>query len=229
MIASTGNGNLPDPRRIHLFVFDLDGTLIDSKLDLALAVNATRQQYTLGPLLHEKIYGYIGDGARMLIQRSLDDSTTEEQIDDALRFFIRYYSEHALDNTVPYPGVAEGLERLGSDGHLLTVLTNKPVLISRDILSRMGLAKYFRVVYGGNSFETKKPDPLGLEMILRECNAQAEETLMVGDSPVDIHTARNAGVWACAVSYGLGSHLLGDAPPDLRVDSLAELAAWAQD
>jgi len=211
--------------RLRLFIFDLDGTLIDSKLDLALAVNATRAAFRLGPLPHEQIFGYIGDGAPLLVRRALDHTEDDALVEQALGFFLRYYREHMLDNTVAYPGVREGLAALDADGRVLTILTNKPVRISREILAGLGLAGHFRLVYGGNSFERKKPDPMGVEVILRETQANKDEALVVGDSEIDVLTARNAGTRVCGVTYGLGSHLLDDYPPDLRVDSLTELAA----
>lgn len=212
---------------MRLYVFDLDGTLIDSKLDLALSVNVTRKEFGLDPLAHDAIFSHIGGGARTLIHRSLDGNATEQTVDRALEFFIYYYHDHALDHTAPYPGVRAGLERLSSDDRPLVILTNKPVRISRHILGKLKLDGFFRGVYGGNSFETKKPDPLGLQTILREYGAAPEETLMVGDSPTDIETARNAGTWACGVTYGIQSHELDDAPPDFTVDSLTDLATWA--
>ena len=217
----------PDPSRIRLLVFDLDGTLIDSKLDLALAINATRQEYGLGDLSHEQIFGFIGDGARALIQRSLNPSSSEKKIDEALWFFIRYYSAHSLDNTAPYPGVREGLDRLSGDGRVLTVLTNKPERISRSILAGMELDRHFRVIYGGTTFETKKPDPEGLNATIEKCGSSPGETLVIGDSPIDVRTARSAGAWVCGVTYGIASHALGETPPDFSVDSLEELADWA--
>ena len=218
----------PDPhlwRHLRVFIFDLDGTLIDSKLDLALAVNATRSQFGFGPLPHEQIYGYIGQGAPMLIRRALNHSEDDALVEPALAFFLTYYRQHMLDNTVPYPGVREGLAQLAEGDRILTVLTNKPVRFSRDILAGLGLGHYFRAVYGGNSFERKKPDPMGVEAILRETETQKEDALVVGDSEIDVLTARNAGTWVCGVTYGLGSHRLDDYPPDLCVSSLTELAA----
>lgn len=217
-----------EPRALRVFVFDLDGTLIDSKLDLALSVNATRDYCGLPALPHETIFSYIGDGARMLIQRALGEAAGPPQIDRALEFFLGYYREHMLDNTVAYPGVREGLEHLYSHGRVLGVLTNKPVRFSQEILKGLGMSGLFRFVYGGNSFERKKPDPMGMGVVLREIAASPPEAMMVGDSPIDVQTARNAGTWACGVTYGLASHLLPDNPPDLQVDSLIELAEWVR-
>jgi len=135
-------------------IFDLDGTLLDSKLDLALSVNAAMAEMVRSKLPHETLYGLVGDGAPMLIQRSLGNGASEEECKRALGFFVRYYREHALDNTVPYPGVREGLELLGEMP--MAVLTNKPERVSRFILERLGLASYFRRIYGGNTFERKK-------------------------------------------------------------------------
>jgi len=208
---------------VQAIIFDLDGTLIDSKLDLALAVNATLEHLGRQPLEHERIYGYVGNGAPALVRRALGEGVTDEQARGGLSFFLSYYHDHMLDNTVTYPGVREGLEQLA--GRSMAVLTNKPVRFSRAIIDGLGLARYFRYVYGGNSFERKKPDPMGVEALLRDFGAGPREALVVGDSEVDMQTARNAGTWACGVTYGLGSARLPDFSPDLLVDSLTEIPA----
>ena len=214
-----------DWQRLRLFIFDLDGTLIDSKLDLALAVNATRARFGLGPLPHEQVFGYIGDGAPMLVRRALDHTAADALVEQALAFFLPYYRAHMLDNTVAYPGVREALAALDAGGRVLTVLTNKPARISREILAGLGLVSHFKLIYGGNSFERKKPDPMGVKAILRETGATKGESLVVGDSEIDVQTARNAGVRVCGVTYGLGSDRLRDHSPDRLFDNLTELAA----
>jgi phosphoglycolate phosphatase len=206
---------------VRALIFDLDGTLIDSKLDLALAVNAVLAEMGRGPLSHEQIFGYIGNGAPSLIARALGDGATEEECRRGLEFFIQYYSIHKLDNTVLYSGVRETLDALS--GMPMAVLTNKPVGASRGILQGLGLAETFQIIYGGNSFERKKPDPMGVEIILREFGATPAEAMFVGDSEIDVQTARNAGTWVCGVTYGFGSHRLAEFPPDLLVDNLTEL------
>jgi len=206
---------------VRALIFDLDGTLIDSKLDLALAVDATLAEMGCPALPHEQIFGYVGRGAPMLIQRALGDGTSELESQRALQFFLAYYREHMLDNTVAYPGVREGLQKLA--GFQMAVLTNKPVRFSRDILEGLGLAGYFEYIYGGNSFERKKPDPMGIQILLRDFGATPREAMLIGDSEVDVLTARNANTWACGVTYGLGSARLADYPPDILVDSLVEL------
>ncbi|MBI3669033.1 MAG: HAD-IA family hydrolase [Acidobacteria bacterium] len=128
-----------------------------------------------------------------------------------------------LDNTVTYPGVREGLAQLAR--FPMAILTNKPVRFSRLIIEGLGLASYFQYIYGGNSFETKKPDPQGTQVLLRDFGAAPREAMIVGDSEIDVLTARNAGTWACGVTYGLGSARLADYPPDLLVGSLTELPA----
>jgi phosphoglycolate phosphatase len=207
--------------RVRCLIFDLDGTLIDSKLDLALAVNATLEHMGRPPLPHETIYRYVGNGAQMLVQRALGREATPQEAESGLAHFLAYYREHMLDNTVTYPGVREGLELLVD--RPMAVLTNKPVRFSNWILEGLGLSRYFRYVYGGNSFEKKKPDPIGVEVLLRDLQLAPRETMMVGDSDVDVRTARNSGIWACGVSYGLGTEGMQAAPPDLMVDSLVEL------
>jgi phosphoglycolate phosphatase len=208
---------------VHVLIFDLDGTLIDSKLDLAHSVNAMLEHMGRAPLAHETVYSYVGNGAPMLVRRALGEGATDAECDKGLAHFLTYYREHMLDNTVTYPGVREGLEQL--KGKAMAVLTNKPVRFSEEILNGLGLARYFQFVYGGNSFERKKPDPMGVEIILRDFAAAPSDAMMVGDSDVDIRTARNSGIWACGVSYGLGTESLRLHPPDIMLDSLDELPA----
>src|ERR1019366_7627957 len=130
---------------VRALIFDLDGTLIDSKLDLALAVNAALAELGRGALPHEQIFSYVGQGAPSLISRALGDGATEEECLRALEFFIQYYSLHKLDNTILYPGVRETLDALS--GMSMAVLTNKPVRASRGILEGLGLDSYFRFIY----------------------------------------------------------------------------------
>lgn len=207
---------------VRFLVFDLDGTLIDSELDLAHSVNATLAHMGRAPLLHHQIFSYVGQGAPRLIEQALGQGATAEECRQGLEFFLAYYRDHMLDNTITYPGVREGLAAL--EGLTMAVLTNKPARFSQRIIERLGLAPYFRFIYGGNSFETKKPDPAGMQVLLRNFEAEAKQVMLVGDSEVDVQTARNAGTWACGVSYGLGSEGLAASPPDLLVDSLVELA-----
>ena len=210
---------------IQLLVFDLDGTLIDSKEDLALSVNAVREWMGMPRLPNETVASYVGQGVPTLIRRALANGAagevTEEAVQEATAFFLDYYRAHMLDNTVAYDGVREALEELG--GRKLAVLTNKPVAFSRAILAGLKLADYFAFVYGGNSFEQKKPDPVGVIKLMSDTGALPRETVMVGDSDTDVLTGRNAGVWTCGVTYGLGSHTLERVAPDVLVGDLREL------
>ncbi len=211
-------------KKIKLVIFDLDGTLIDSELDLATAVNAMLRHYGRKELPLKVIDTYIGDGAPMLIRRALGDPAHGEFLQDALNYFLLYYRDHKLDNTYPYQGIKPALQQIGNGERKLAVLTNKPVKASQGILAGLGLADNFFQVYGGNSFETKKPDPLGANTLMREAGTQPDETVMVGDSGVDILTARNAGLWSVGVTYGFAPQTLEQVPPDVLVDTPAELA-----
>ncbi len=211
---------------MDLLIFDLDGTLIDSRLDLANAVNATRAHMGMPALENERVYTYVGNGAPVLIRRSLGDQATEAEVEEGLEFFLEYYREHALDFTALYPGVRTALDRLMEAGKKMAVLTNKPVRMSRAIVDGLGVGRHFFQVYGGNSFEFKKPNPIGVDALIREVGAVRERTAMIGDSIVDVQTGRNARVFCCAVTYGFQPETLTDPAPDLLVDRMEEFADW---
>jgi phosphoglycolate phosphatase len=211
---------------MDLLIFDLDGTLIDSKLDLAHAVNATRRHMTMPELEHERVYSYVGNGAPVLIRRALGAEASEAQVQEALEFFLEYYRDHYLDYTVLYPGIRESLDRFRDAGKRMAVLTNKPVRISKAIIDGLGVHDHFYQVYGGNSFDFKKPNPIGIETLTRESGISAAQSLMIGDSNVDIQTAKNAGIASAGVTYGFLPESLADPAPDHLFDSMPELANW---
>jgi len=225
--------------RLKLLVFDLDGTLIDSAQDLCNSVNATLAEFGYSPLADPAIAGFVGNGAPMLMRRSLAlagktpiGSIDEEQFAKAYQFFLQYYREHKLDFTYAYAGVLEALKALhalhdapGAPSRVMAVLTNKPVRPARGICEGLGLAGYFVHIYGGDSFSVKKPDPLGLRSLMEETGAGPEETIMIGDSQVDVQTARNAGTWSLGCAFGFGPQNIMSTPPDVLVDSAAE---WTQ-
>lgn len=208
-----------------LCIFDLDGTLIDSRLDLATAVNATRSEMGMSPLDHPLIFSYVGNGAPVLIRKAMGPDAPEADVQRALEFFLAFYRDNAVVHTVLYPGVRESLERLHASGASLSVLTNKPVRISESIMKTLGLAPILTRIYGGNSFEQKKPHPIGIDTLRAESGAEPNDTWMVGDSIVDMQTARNAGVNACGVTYGFQPETLAACPPDLLVDRMEDFAA----
>jgi phosphoglycolate phosphatase len=209
--------------RYQLVIFDLDGTLIDSKQDLVDSVNATRAFLQLPPLDAAVIASYVGHGAAVLIRRVMGPEASEDTVATALDYFVRYYHDHCLDATTLYEGSREMLDALRAADVQMAILTNKPVRISHRIIEGLGLGGHFFRIYGGNSFEQKKPHPVGIETLLRESGMAASATLMVGDSNVDIETARNAGVDACGVKFGFAPESLADARPDYLIGHMAEL------
>jgi phosphoglycolate phosphatase len=218
-----------DPRSVKLVIFDLDGTLIDSRLDLVHSVNAALRHIGRRDLPDHVIASYVGDGAPILIQRALGgEAVSEAVVRQGLQFFLSYYREHKLDHTTVYDGVKEALTAVqrSSNGvpRKLAVLSNKPVGPSRAIVEALGLGPFFMQVYGGNSFATKKPDPEGALRLLEELGVHPEEAAIVGDSHVDIETGRNAGLLTVGVNYGFAPHTLRDQPPDVLVDTPSELA-----
>jgi phosphoglycolate phosphatase len=223
----------------RLLVFDLDGTLIDSRVDLCNSVNATLVYLGRPQLPEAVIASYIGDGASMLIRRALGDPEgdihDEEYVTQALNFFLDYYRIHKLDYTYLYAGVVAALEAIrgAHPGLPMAVLTNKPVNPSRDICDHFGLGRFFFQNYGGNSFHTKKPDPHGLLTLIAEANALQPDnllitpayTVMIGDTDIDILTARNCGARSIGCTFGLAPHTLAAAQPDALAHSPSDWPA----
>jgi phosphoglycolate phosphatase len=232
-----------DPHAIRLLIFDLDGTLVDSRLDLVHSVNAMLRHVGRPELASDVIATYVGDGAPVLVRRALGEPADEPFLNSALEYFLGYYRMHKLDHTTVYEGIPEVLAGLANgsadaladkpalsevEGNVrpprqMAVLSNKPVRPSRDIVQALGLGDYFVRIYGGNSFVTKKPDPLGAETILHETGVGASEALMIGDSSIDVLTGRNAGLWTCGVTYGFAPHTLEEVAPDVMVETPREL------
>jgi len=220
----------PDPRKLpaepfRLIVFDLDGTLIDSRADLTHSVNAMLRYLRRPELPEEVIASYIGNGVAMLVRRALGDPTDPALLDDAVAYFLAYYREHKLDNTYVYPGMLPLLEALRNHPQkpMMAVLTNKPVGPSKAICEALDLSEGMFRIYGGDSFATKKPDALGLQTLLREANVEPRQAVMVGDSDVDVLVAKNAGTFSIGCSFGLSPHTLEIMPPDVLVDEPLEL------
>lgn len=209
---------------VRLVVFDLDGTLVDSVADLAHAVNDAILLLEPGaePLPLERVRAYIGNGARRLMTRSLDAARIEIDVEASLPTFLECYRKRMLETTRLYPGVGEALARMS--GRPLAVLTNKPGDMSRAILAGLGVAHHFVRVLGGGDGPAHKPDPAGLRLLMAESHSAPQETVMVGDSAIDVDTARAAGALAVGVTYGFAPESLSASPPDLLVDDLRRLS-----
>lgn len=211
--------------QLRLIVFDLDGTLIDSRADLTQSVNATLIHFHHPELPEDVIASFIGDGAGMLVRRALGDPDDDGLVDEAVEYFLSYYREHKLDNTYAYEGIPPLLDALRSHPRnpMVAVLSNKPVGPAQAICEALQLATGMFRIYGGNSFETKKPDALGLTTLMREANVTPQETVMIGDSDIDILAAQNAGTFSIGCSYGLSPHTLEIAPPDVLIHKPSDL------
>jgi phosphoglycolate phosphatase len=232
----------------RLLIFDLDGTLIDSSLDICNAVNATLEHLKKPILPHYTIASYIGDGAAMLLHRALEDNgdLAASPPDDillqaALDYFIRYYRVHKLDNTRLYAGVLEALTKI-RDAYpqaLMAVLTNKPVGPSRAICRELAIASFFFQNYGGDSFLTKKPDPHGCKTLMAEANEmliargepslQVSDVVFVGDSAVDVLTALGCGVRSIGCTFGIRPQEMIAAGPDFLAEHAGDWIRLLQD
>lgn len=224
---------MPVRRASMLAVFDLDGTLVDSRRDLADASNEMLASYGAAPLDEDAVGRMVGEGAgtlvaRLLAARQLDDMPHAE----ALARYLAAYDRRLLDHTRPYEGIPEALDALARTAPL-AVLTNKPLAATERILEALDLRRPFEWVIGGDSPHGRKPDPGGLHWLIRQAGADPQDTVMIGDSATDVRTARAAGTAVCVARYGFG---FLDMPPALvdgamlGVDRASELpaalAAW---
>lgn len=189
---------------IRLIAFDLDGTLIDSQRDIAESANMLLGAYGAAPLPQEAIVAMVGEGARRLISRLLTTAQVKVPLAEALARFIEIYERHLVVHTRLYPGIPEALGTL-LERSQLAVLTNKPRRAALDILDHFELLDLFIEVIGGDGPLPRKPDPTGLQTLCAQADARAEETLVIGDSWVDIETARRASARAAFATYGFGA------------------------
>jgi phosphoglycolate phosphatase len=215
----------------RLVVFDLDGTLVDSARDIAAAVNAALAALEPGtaPLPLEGVVGFVGDGARVLVERVLQHRGSSLRPDRVLPLYLEAYRERLLDTTRLYPGVADALAELQASGRQLAVLTNKPGDLSRTILNGLGVGSRFARIWGAGDVPARKPDPAGLRALLTELGAGAEGVWLVGDSPTDVETARAAGARAAGVAWGFDAAALRAAGPDRMLEHPQEFARLLDD
>lgn len=208
---------------LPLVVFDLDGTLVDSSADLAGGVNAMLARLAPGtPAIPvETVRAFIGSGARVLVARSLEHAGVAVPAEDALPVFLEEYGKRLTDHTRFYPGVEDALARLS--GCTLAVLTNKPGDMSRRILEALGAGSRFFRVYGGGDLPARKPDAAGLVKLMEEAGAPPRQTVMVGDSAIDVRTGRAAGAVTVGVTYGFDPDSLAAEAPDAVLHSLSDL------
>lgn len=208
-------------RELDLILCDLDGTLIDSKRDIAASANFTLRALGLAELPAERIYGFIGDGVRKLLERTLPPDQAGE-VDRAWSIFSRHYRAHLLETTVLHAGVREFLAHFREKPKI--VVTNKPEVFALPVLEGLGILPCFERIIGGESMPIKKPHPDAILALLRERAIEAGRAVMIGDGANDIEAGKRAGVITCAVTYGLSDRdTLAACAPDLLIDDLREL------
>jgi phosphoglycolate phosphatase len=204
----------------RLLVLDLDGTLVDSSRDIAASVNAALERLRpgAGTIPLERVLGFVGEGARLLVERSLAQARLAVPVEEALAVYLDCYRGRLLDTTRLYPGIPEALAALGRAGPALAVLTNKPGDMSRTILQGLGVAHRFVRILGAGDVPARKPDPAGLVGLLAELGVVPGEVWMVGDSATDVLTGRAAGVRVAGVTWGFHPDALRSAGPDRVLD-----------
>ena len=210
---------------MRLLIFDLDGTLIDSSEDIVISTNAMLRHMGRAEIDSKTVNSYVGDGVGMLVQRALGVDPSTSEFKRAQDYFVKFYRLHSLEHTRLYSGIQDALRELQSYGYKMAVLTNKPARISNDILGALQVTDYFFRVIGGDTLAVKKPDPLGIELLLQESALTPDRALMIGDSDVDVQTARNAGIKACGVLWGLKPESLEVVKPDFTAADAGELLA----
>jgi phosphoglycolate phosphatase len=213
--------------RFQHVAFDLDGTLIDSRADLTSAVNHVMRTLGRPELPPETLYRYVGNGARVLVERALGPDH-QHHVEAGVAHFMTYYGEHLLDATRPYPGMVQALTALATRGVHMSVLTNKPAALSRAILDGLELRSRFVDIIGGDSLPTRKPDSAGLLRLGARTNTPRDRLLLVGDSGVDVDTARNGRVAFCGVAWGLAPDALIAAAPEHLIQRPAELIPFVE-
>jgi phosphoglycolate phosphatase len=211
---------------IQLVVFDLDGTLVDSSQDLAAATNALLLDLGATALSRDVVVSLVGEGAALLVRRALELAGLDPDTPNALQRFLAHYDARLLDTTRPYPGMIEAVHAVRATRRV-AVLTNKPERPTRQILKGLGMDVLFSDVIGGDSPHGRKPDPAGLLDLVARARVTAAETLLVGDSPVDLATARRAGTQICLARYGFGYRFDGSGfrGDELFIDEAADLLA----
>ncbi|MEI6602329.1 MAG: HAD-IA family hydrolase [Clostridia bacterium] len=211
-------------------IFDFDGVLIDSSIDICNAVNFTLELYDRRRLPNETIVAYVGTGAKKLLRLCFAEAenTAAEQtpfdLETVYDTYLAYYLAHCADASALYNGVVETLKRLKQAKIHCAIVTNKPELLTKKICDELQITQYFDLIVGPESLATMKPDPEGIQLVLSATNTAPAQALMVGDSDSDIFAGKNAGVKTCAVTFGLGdlTRLLA-AQPDLIVEQFSEI------
>ena len=206
--------------RNSLIIFDLDGTLIDSRADLTTACNLMRADYGLPSVPVETATTYVGNGVRKFVERATKGCDVD--IDEGIAKVKIYYGQHMVDRTTLYPGVVAALESIAGLGYKLALVTNKPEAPARKICAHFGMERFFDLIVGGDSCASLKPHPEPLYLALRETGCGREGSWVIGDNHTDLAAGRNAGLPRCFCTYGFGE--LKDESYDLAVDSLAQFA-----
>ena len=208
-------------QKISLFVYDFDGTLVDTFADIANSVNLALAEMNIQSLSRETIRRNIGSGVVNLMSRSLEGSGCDD-VEMAVSFFQKHYNNHLLDQTKLYPNGREVVEHFSKKKN--AILSNKPISFVEKILTELNFLSLFDSVLGGDSLSERKPNPMGLQLLMTNLNCPVKEVLIIGDSAIDIETGKNAGVLTCGVTYGLGNPVsLHNSKPDYLIDNLSNL------
>ncbi len=217
--------------RFDSVLWDLDGTICETRRDITAGINDLLLEYGHPAMSVAEVSRYVGWGSRVLISRCFTAQGApplgQEELDGAYRSFLAHYESHLLDTTEIYPGVGELLIRLSGSGIKMAVVTNKPERLAGKLIEALGLRDRFGTVLGGDSLSVRKPDPDPLNHAMGLLSSSRERTSMVGDSEIDLQSARAAGISVAVVAWGFSTkERLLAASPDIFADNPTVLERW---
>ncbi len=223
---------MSDTHTLPALLFDLDGTLLDTAPDLHKTLNHCLKHAGRETVSLESVQHMVGQGARILLERGMKATggmPDDETFENLVILFFDYYADHLSDHSYPYPSMMDVLDKLHNSGYLMAVCTNKPFGFAKTIIDDYGLAKYFPVITGGDSFDFRKPDPRHITETIAQMPNRSTGAIMIGDTHNDIDAANSASIGSIAVSFGYSDKPASELGAHITIDHFDELIAAIED